>query len=356
MSASSLLRRRSLIRTLLATGSGIGLGIWARGWAPRAQAQGSIQLTASGLSFATPLYESWFESYLDQQPDLRLTYTARSYSQGLEDLQMGAVDFAMSDGGISEMQAQDLGGVVALPMVAGAVGIAYNLPGIDVNLRLSRRLLSEIYLGEIRAWNDPRIAELNPKVNLPPLPITVLYRPAASGYSQALIRYLNAISRTWADQVGIGGNVEWPIGEPVPPQEDLTRRLALTFGGITAVGLELIREVPLTLARLENKAGKFISPIPTTIASGLTTLELSDSLQGFLGDPPGEEAYPLASYTWILTYPSYEHSDRLEALQDLLGWCLSEGQPIAAESGYVPLPGSVAERARTALASISVTT
>lgn len=356
MPTSPLLKRRSLLRTLLATGSGVGLGVWARGLTSVATAQESIRLTASGLSFATPLYESWFESYLDQQPDLRLTYRPRSYTQGVADLQMGAVDFAMSDGGISETQARDLGGGVALPMVAGAVGIAYNLPGIDANLRLSRRLLSEIYLGQIRAWNDPRIAELNPKVNLPPLPITVLYGPAVSGYSQILIRYLNAISRPWAAQVGTGSAVDWPVGELVPPQADLVRRLALTFGGITAVGLEVIQQVPLILARLENKAGKFISPTPTTIASGLSALDLPESLQGFLADPPGEEAYPLVAYTWILTYPSYESSAQLEALQDLLSWCLSEGQSIAAESGYIPLPGGLVERARTVLESISVTT
>ncbi len=357
MSAPSSLRRRSVLRSLLATCGGIGIAQQAQSIRPQVLlAQAPVRLAASGRSFATPLYQAWFEIYGEENSELRLTYTPGSFRQGIEDLQLGAVDFAMSDAGISADEAREIGGVVAIPIVAGAVGIAYNLPGIDENLRLTRRLLSEIYLGEIRAWNDERIAELNPKVELPSLPITVLYQGEADGYNQILTRYLNAISRDWAAQVGSGAAVEWPVGEPVRPQEDLARRLALTFGGITAVGLELMMESPLTLARLENRAGKFIMPMPTTIASGLTPIELDEERQGFVADPLGEESYPLVSYTWILTYPTYGDAAKLEALQDLLGWCLTEGQPIAAESGFVPLSGSVIETAQAALDALSLST
>lgn len=354
MSAPSSLRRRSALRSLLAACA--GMGIAQQVYPPVLRAQAPVRLSASGLSFATPLYSSWFESYGGEHPELRLTYTPGSFSQGIEDLRLGRVDFAMSDAGISEDEARASGGVVAIPIVAGAMGIAYNLPGIEENLRLSRRLLSEIYLGEIRAWNDERIAELNPQVPLPSLPITVLYRGVAHGHNQILTRYLSAISRDWATQVGAGPSVEWPVGEAMGAQEDLARRLALTFGGITAVGLELMLESPLILARLQNRMGKFIRPTPITITSGLTTLELGEDRQGFVADPPGEESYPLVSYTWILAYPTYGDAAKLEMIQDLLRWCLTEGQPLAAESGFVPLPASVVEIAQAALDAISVST
>lgn len=363
MSTSSPLKRRSLIRSVLALSAGLGvvqLGLHsgqAQPSDPIRRAQAPLRLSASGLSFATPLYDVWFEAYGEEQKELRLEYDPGSQTQGVEDLIAESVDFAMSDAGISEQEARQIGrGVLSIPMVAGAQGIAYNIPGVEKDLRLSRRLLSDIYLGRIRAWNDRQIAEINPGVELPPLPITVLYRSEARGDTEILTRFLSAISRSWSDQVGSGPRVAWPVGEPVRPRDDLTRRLSLTLGGITTVGLELTTESPLTLARLENKAGKFVAPTPTAIASGLSQLELSKSLQGFITDPEGEESYPLVAYTWILTYRSYGDPAKVEVLKELLGWCLGQGQVLAAELGYVPMSESVVEKAQAALDSISVPT
>ena len=241
-------------------------------------------------------------------------------------------------------------GVILVPATAGAVALAYNLPDVPVDLRLSRQAYAGIFLGEIRNWNDPRIAKTNPGVALPNLTIVTVVRQDSSGTTFAFTKHLDAVSATWRSRYGPANLIDWPgSAMRATGNEGVAGRIKQSVGSIGYVGDEFARKTGLRTALLENHAGRFVAPSEKSAASALDEVQLPDNLRAYVPDPAGAESYPIVTLTWILLRGSYDDQQKGTELREMLHWCLTDGQQYAAGLGYVPLPAGIVSRSLSAL-------
>lgn len=322
---------------------------------PNASAVGNVSLSGAGASFPSPLYQRWFSVYNQQNPSVRISYQSIGSGAGVEQFIQGTVDFAASDTAISDKErAQVERGVITLPMTAGAIVLAYNLPNVEKGLRLPREVYTDIFLGEINNWNNPRIAEANPGVNLPNLPIRVVRRADGSGTTAVFTQHLAAISDEWKNKVGAGKTIDWPVGIGAKGNEGITAQIQQTPGAIGYVEYGYATQNNLPVATLENQAGNYIVPTPESAARTLEAVELpADDLIAFITDPAGDQSYPIVTYTWLLAYDQYQNPSNAQALEDFVDWTLTEGQKYSAELGYIPLPPNVVTKVQAAAEQIA---
>jgi phosphate transport system substrate-binding protein len=210
----------------------------------------------------------------------------------------------------------------------------------------------DIFLGKIQRWNDPALTALNPEANLPDLEILLTHRADGSGTTTIVTQHLSAISAEWRDGPGIGASIAWPTGTGVKGNEGVVAQIQLTPGAIGYTEFGFARTNQLTMATLENQAGKFVAPGVESAAAALAGIEFPDNFLAFVPDPKGEAAYPIASYTWVLAYRQYDRPEVAEALRAALTWGLTEGQKFATELGYVPLSSDLVERLQPVVATI----
>jgi phosphate transport system substrate-binding protein len=230
--------------------------------------------------------------------------------------------------------------------------LAYNLPDV-AELKLPRQVYTDILLGNIKKWNDPKIAGVNPGVNLPDLPITVVYRSDGSGTTGVFTKHMSAISPDWKTKVGEGKTVNWPSGVGAKGNEGVTAQVQQTAGAIGYVEYSYAKQNNLKFASLENKAGQFVAPTDESAAQTLAAVTLPDNLRAFIADPEGQGSYPIVSYTWLLVYKQYPDAAKAQAMEAMVEYGLTEGQKVSAELGYVPLPPSVAAKVAAVADAIS---
>lgn len=305
---------------------------------------------AKGATFPAILYEKWFEEYKKVNPDVAFNYQAlgsgagvRTFVQGL--VAFGASDAAMTDEDIAKVD----NGVVLLPMAAGSVVLAYNLPGVK-ELKLSRENLIAIFMGEITNWNDSKLATDNP--GLPDAPITVVRRAGSSGTTFAFTKHLSAVSETWKDKVGFGKSVQWPVGVPGKGNAGVAGKVKETQGALGYVEYGFAIKNNMPAAQLQNKAGKFIAPNLESEQAALANIQLPTNLRAFDPDPAGEKSYPIVTFTWWLCYQKYDDPEEAKAVKALAKWCVEEGQQYAEPLGYIPLPAEVRKKVLSALETI----
>ena len=322
---------------------------------------GATALTGAGATFPSVLYKRWFAVFHDSHPDTYIRYAAVGSGEGIrrfigkniaddERVDFGASDAAMSDGQIADAGND----VLMVPATAGCVVLAYNLPGFNGELKLSRKAYAGIFLGEITNWNDPIIAQSNPGVKLPKLTIVTVVRQDGSGTTYAFTRNLDAISEHWRAQFGPATLINWP-GNAMRAKgnEGVAGLIEKSVGSIGYVGYEFARRIGLDTAMIENKEGKIIKPSEQGCSAALATAELPQNLRVFVPDPAGADSYPIATFSWILLRKSYKNPQTADAIRKLFQWSLQDGQHYASELGYVPLPPSVVEKSLAALNSIS---
>ena len=317
-----------------------------------AQGGSSERLVGAGASFPAPLYQRWFSEYNKANPNVQISYQSIGSGAGVQQFTGGTVDFGASDVAMSDQEIAKVSrGVVMLPMTAGSVVLAYNLPGVR-NLKLSREVYTDIFLGEIKTWNDPRIAKLNPGVNLPNTNINVVHRSDGSGTTAVFTKHLSAISPEWRSGPGEGKSVQWPVGVGAKGNEGVTAQIQQTQGAIGYVEYSYAKTNNLATALLQNKAGRYVEPTLNNAASALAAVQLPANLRSFVADPAGQNSYPIVTYTWILAPKNYADPDKAKAMKDMLKWGLTEGQKFAPELGYVPLPSNVVAKVRSAVDTI----
>ncbi|MGK7949473.1 MAG: phosphate ABC transporter substrate-binding protein PstS [Xenococcaceae cyanobacterium] len=314
----------------------------------------SVSLTGAGASFPAPLYQRWFSEYNKQNPNVQVTYQSVGSGAGVEQFTQQTVDFGASDVAMKdeEMTAVDRG-VVLLPMTAGSIVLAYNLPGVE-DLKLSREVYVDILLEKITQWNDPAIAEINPDVDLPDQEITVVYRSDGSGTTGVFTQHLSAISPEWEQQVGSGKTVEWPNGVGAKGNEGVTAQIQQTEGSIGYIEYGYAKQQNIPTASLENQSGNYVAPSSESASNALSAATLPENLRAFVTDPEGENSYPIVTYTWILAYENYDDPEKLEAFKNVINWSLTDGQAYAEELGYIPLPDNVVEKVEAKLDTIQV--
>ncbi|MBK8979012.1 MAG: phosphate ABC transporter substrate-binding protein PstS [Planctomycetes bacterium] len=313
------------------------------------QDSAEVSLSGSGASFPSPLYTTWFGEYRKAHPTVRIDYTSKGSSGGIKDVMEGVVDFGASDAAMTDAELEEVArlrgrGVRMLPMTAGAVVIVYNLAGVS-GLRIPRETLASIYLGEITRWDDPRLVAANPDIALPDLAITEVHRADGSGTTYAFTNHLASISDAWANGPGVTTSPNWPAegGIGAKKNDGVAAMVKQTPGAIGYVELSFANQSGLPTALLQNRAGKFVPAAIPNIQAALAGTELPANLRLFLPDPAGADSYPIVTYTWLLAYESYPAA-KLAALQEVLKWCLTDGQRFSERLGYAPLPDAVASR------------
>jgi phosphate transport system substrate-binding protein len=321
---------------------------------PAAAGGANISLTGAGASFPAPLYQRWFADYNQKNPGVQITYQSVGSGAGVEQFTKGTVDFGASDTAMKDEEIAKVPtekGVVLLPVTAGSIVFAYNLPDVKT-LQLPRAVYTDIFLGKIKKWNDPKIAAANKDVKLPDLPITVVHRSDGSGTTGVFTKHLSAISPEWKSKVGDGKTVQWPAGTGAKGNEGVTAAVQQTPGAIGYVEYGYAKQNNIPMAALENKAGKFVEPTPEAASKTLAAVQLPENLRAFIPDPEGADSYPIVSYTWILAYKDYTDDNKAKAVRDMINWSLTDGQKLSAELGYVPLPAEVVTKVKAAAEKI----
>jgi phosphate transport system substrate-binding protein len=310
------------------------------------------QLSGAGASFPAPLYQRWAVEFNKLHPNVQVNYQSVGSGAGVKQFTQGTVDFAASDAAMSDEEIEKVKqGVVMIPATAGSIVIAYNLPEVK-DLKLSRDTYVGIFLGKITKWNDPAIAKDNPDVKLPDLPINVAFRSDGSGTTFVFTKHLAAISKDFADEVGTDKSVTWPVGAGGKGNEGVTALIKQTPGTVGYVEYGYAVHNGLSMASLQNKAGKFVKPTDESGTATLAHIEFPENLRVWPEDPTGDDDYPIATFTWLLLYKKYSDSAKLNALKEFITYGLSDGQKFSSELGYIPLPAAVVEKSKAALASV----
>jgi len=319
--------------------------------------QETIRPVGAGASFPAPLYKSWFVALNQAVPQLQFDFQSIGSGAGIERFTTGVIDFGASDIAMTDDQiAKVTRGVLLLPMTAGSIVLTYNLPDVK-DLKLSREAYVDIFLGNITNWSDPKIAQSNPGITLPNRPITVVHRSDGSGTTGVFTKHLSEISPAWKKEIGQGTAVQWPAGKGTfvgaRGNEGITALVGQTQGSIGFVEFGFASKNNLSMAALENKGGKYIAPSNESGTATLSQVELPENLRAFITDPPGDESYPIVTYTWMLLYKKYDNANLAIALEAMIQFGLTEGQKQAGQLGYIELPQNVREKVAAAADQIT---
>jgi len=336
-------------------GASIFLLCFVMTFGQNALGQDGITLVATGSSMPEPLYLAWGEAFHKVEPKVQLRYLAEGTAESAARVLAGTGDFG---GGEAPIPDKELGAakqkVVELPTVLIGIAIVYNVPGVKGGLHLTGPAVASIFLGKITSWHDPEIARLNPDVKLPDLPIKVLHRTEGKGSSYILSDYLSKISPEFQAKVGKSVSPRWPVGASIARTQDLVEHLKSTPGAIAYTESNWVDRSVLGAAAIKNAAGEFVRPSAKSVGEAASALE-SKMTQGFrisLANAPGKESYPIASFTWLYVPERAADAARGKAVNEFLQWIYGQGQEIARERGYAPLPTSVLARVKEKAATI----
>ena len=315
--------------------------------------EGQIAVRGVGATLPAPLYSKWIEEFEKRNSDIVVTYDAVGSGEGTERFLAGSVDFGASDAALTDAQIRQAPrGVLLIPTAIGTVVLAYNLDDLGGPLRLKRDVYTDIFLGKIKKWNDPRIAETNPGLRLPSTSIHVVARQDESGTTFTFSNHLAAVSEEWKKQKGIGTKIDWSPASLAKGNEGVAGLIKRTPGAIGYVEYGMAKRTGLPMAWLENKSGKFIEPTGGSASVFLAHGKLAKNLRGFFPDPEGEDSYPIVTYTWILLYKDYSNPRRSAAIKRFLEWCLTDGQQFNEGLGFIRLPAPVASSGLDALSQV----
>jgi phosphate transport system substrate-binding protein len=319
--------------------------------AGQAASSGSgAQLTGAGATFPNPLYTKWFSEYA-AKTGVKINYQSIGSGGGIRQLSEQTVDFGASDAPMSdeEMAKAKGGAVLHIPTALGAVVVTYNLPGLTAPLKLTGELVAAIYQGQVKRWNDARIAALNDGVALPATDILVIHRSDGSGTSFVFTDYLTKVSAAWATSPGRGKDIQWPVGLGAKGNEGVAGQVKQSPGAIGYIELAYANQNKLPAAQIRNVHGEFVAPsiasVTAAAAAAVSALPAATDYRISVVNAPGAGAYPIASFTWILAYQKQADAGKGKLLVDFLRWALSDGQAMEAPLDYAPLP----EPMRTAL-------
>jgi phosphate transport system substrate-binding protein len=333
--------------------NGAATGEAAEGGDAKLVLDSQVSLTGAGASFPAPLYQRWFIDLNKKIPNLQVNYQSVGSGAGVEQFTAKTVNFGASDTAMKDEEIAKVNGdVMMLPMTAGSIVIAYNLPGVE-QLNLTQQAMLDIFLGKITQWNDPAIAAANEGVELPDLPITVVHRSDGSGTTGVFTKNLSAMSPEWESSVGEGKTVEWPTGVGAKGNEGVTAQIQQTEGAIGYIEYGYAKNNNVAFAALENKAGEFVVPTAESTSATLAAVELPEDMRAFVTNPDGPESYPIVTYTWMLVYPTYDDPTIAKSVEAMIEYGLNEGQEVSDSLGYIPLPPSVREQVAAKADSIS---
>ncbi len=313
-------------------------------------------ILGAGATFPNPLYSKMFSEY-NKTTSLKVNYQSIGSGGGIQQLTSKTVDFGASDAPLNGKQDSALSApAIHIPITAGAVVLSYNLPDFKDTLNLSPDVLAKIFLGEIKKWNDPKIAAINKGVKLPSLDIQVAHRSDGSGTSNIFTTYLSKVSKDWDAKVGKGSSVNWPVGLGGKGNEGVAGSVKQTPGCIGYIELAYAIQNGMSYARMQNKAGKFITPSIASITAAANITIPADAKVS-LTNTDAADGYPISGLTWILVYKEQKYNnrsaDRATKIIKMVNWMVHEGQQYCAPLNYAPLSANAVSVAEAQLKSVT---
>jgi phosphate transport system substrate-binding protein len=303
-----------------------------------------MMLNGAGATFPYPIYSKWFDEYARVDPSVRFNYQSIGSGGGQKQILAQTVDFGASDGPMSdENLAKAPGKIFHIPTVAGAVAMTYNLSG-NPSLKFDADTIGGIYLGQIKKWNDPKLAALNPSAKLPDQEIVVVHRSDGSGTTFIFTDYLSKISGEWKEKVGNNTSVNWPTGIGGKGNEGVSGQVKQTPGAIGYVELIYAIQNKMPYAEVKNSAGQFVKPTIESVTAALATADIPDDFRFSMTNATGKDAYPIAGATWLLVYQEQKDPAKGKKLVEFLKWALTKGEGMAKTLDYAPLPENVQQR------------
>ena len=322
-------------------------------------ASAEVRLTGAGATFPQPLYERWVVEYQKSHPDVKVDYQGIGSGGGIKAITDKTGAFAGSDAPMNKKEIEAAGGEAALvevPTCAGGVVPAYNVPGVK-DLNMTGDVLADIFLGKITKWSDARIAALNPKEKLPDLAITPAWRTDGSGTTFVFTSYLAGQSEAFKSTIGSGKQVSWPAGQGGKGNPGVAAVVQQTAGALGYVEESYATANKLAFAAVKNKAGKLVRASTASIAAAGAGAPMDGALLvANIWDQTGDDAYPIASFTYVIVYRDLRNLKAradAQALAAFLSWAVHDGQKLAVELGYAPLAPAVQKKVDGALAGLT---
>ena len=325
------------------------------GFTGTARAQ-EVLLNGAGATFPYPIYSKWFDVYHKQKPNAQINYQSIGSGGGIRQILAGTVDFGATDGPMTDEQlAQAKTKILHFPTVLGSVVPTYNIPGVTGELNFTAAALAGIYLGKITKWNDPEIAKSNSGFKLPDSDIVVVHRSDGSGTTYIWVDYLSKVSEEWKKKVGRNTSVNWPVGLGGKGNEGVSGLVKQTPNAIGYVELIYALQTQQSYGRVQNLSGAFVKAdlASTTAAAVGAAKAMPEDFRVSITNAPGEGAYPIASFTWLLVPSTIGDAAKKTVLKEFVKWMLAEGQTYTEALGYSRLPKEVVQMELKAIGQIN---
>src|SRR5207253_4976919 len=292
--------------------------------------------------------------YHKQHPEIEINYQSIGSGGGIRQVLAGTVDFGASDGPMSDQQLSEAKTkIYHLPTVLGADVPAYNVPGVNQELKLTPDVIADIFLGKITNWNDARLAKLNPGAKFSDLPIVVVHRSDGSGTTFIWTDYLSKVSPEWQSKVGKGTSVKWPVGLGAKGNEGVAGMIRQMGGSFGYVELIYAIQNKITFGSVRNAGGNFVkASLDSVTAAAASAKSMPPDFRVSITNAPGKDAYPISSFTWLLIPEQSKDKTKGKILADFLNWMVDDGQKMTAQLTYAPLPESVAQKVKNAIKQV----
>ena len=316
-------------------------------------AAAQTQINGAGATFPYPIYSKWFSEYHNQHPDVEINYQSIGSGGGIRQVIAGTVDFGASDVGMTDEQLkQSKVPIQLIPTVMGSVVPAYNIPGVTAELKFTPEVLANIFLGKISTWNDPAIQKINPDVKLPGQTINVVHRSDGSGTTGVFTDYLSKVSPEWKTAVGSGTAVKWPVGIGGKGNEGVAGTIRAVDGAIGYVELIYAMTNKITFGSVQNKAGAFMKANLENTSAAADGVKIPDDYRVSITNSPNKNAYPIATFTWLLIPKKASDANKAKVLKDFLNWMIENGEKMVESLDYAPLPQELQGRVKKTVSSL----
>lgn len=315
----------------------------------------NLSITAAGATFPLPFYNLAIKNY-SNSTGTQLTYGGVGSGGGIRSLTDKVVDFGATDAFLSaEKEAEMPAEIIHIPTCIGAVVIAYSLPGVE-ELNLSNENLQDIFLGRITNWNDPKLKESNPGVQLPDLAVTVVHRSDGSGTTYIFSDFMSKISSDWENVVGRGKSLQWPVGLGGKGNPGVAGTIKQTAGAIGYIGSEFAFAQKIPVAKVENSAGIYVTPSLASISAAAQG-EIPGDTKVMLTCSTDPDAYPISGFTWLILYKEQSYDGRslaqAEETLNFISWIIEkDAQALAQQVNYAPLPEKTVAQAKKLLGTV----
>ena len=310
-------------------------------------AAAQAQVNGAGATFPNPLYQKWFQEY-HAGGGPAVNYQALGSGAGIKNITAHAVDFGASDAPMNAAEMAAAPGILHIPTVAGAVVVAYNVPGVGPGIQLTPTVIADIFLGKITKWNDPAITKLNRGTNFPTTTIAPAHRSDGSGTTNIFTTYLAETSGEWASSVGAGKSVHWPNGLGGKGNQGVAQYIKANEGGIGYIELNYAVTNSIPYAAVRNAKGVGIYPTVASTTIAVDAVPLPADFRKVAVNTSAAKGYPITGFTYLLVYRNGTKPE----VKKMLQWMLTTGQKDAGPMQYAPLPAGVRQRALAAVSTM----